>query len=216
MNSEQLRHGAAVRPDPRTDLSKVAAVSLAFWILKVLITTAGDLSGDALSISLGLGYARALLVVLAVFAALLAVQLRSRRFLPWLFWLLILSSSAVGAEISDSLDRALHWGDSAGIGALFACLLATLAIWFARRGSIRFAPIVGRADERFYWVVAVIANSVGSAFGDWVGDWLGRGLLGGIAVNFAVLGLLLVLGRTTRISRGALFWSAFIVTRVPF
>jgi uncharacterized membrane-anchored protein len=199
-----------------TVVNRVAAVTLTFWILKVVLTTAGDLTGDALSIALKLGYARALSVVVGVFALLLVAQLRTRRFVPWLFWLLVLSASAVGAEISDSLDRAAHWGNSAGTGVLLGALVTALGIWFARRGTIRFAPIVTRSDEVYYWVIAVIANSVGSAFGDWIGDGLGWGLSGGIAVNVAVIALVLILWRTTRISRGILYWMGFVVTRVPF
>jgi uncharacterized membrane-anchored protein len=220
MRSERSRAGAVASGQNAADLpagvSKVAAVTVAFWILKVIMTTAGDLSGDALSLSLKLGYGRALIVVVAVFAGLFAAQWRTRRFVPWLYWLLILSASAVGAEISDSLDRAMQWGDSAGTGVLFGALVIALGVWFVRRGTVRFAPIVTRSDEGFYWRTAVIARSVGSAFGDWVGDSLGWGLSGGIAVNLGITLLVLLLWRTSRISRGALYWIGFVVTRVPF
>ncbi len=196
--------------------SKVAAVTLAFWILKVIVTTAGDLSGDALSLSLKLGYARALLVAAVAFAALLVANGRTRRFVPTLYGLLLLSSSALGAEISDGLDRALRWGNAAGTGVLLGALVVVLGVWFARRGTVRFAPITMRTDERFYWLAAVAANSVGSAFGDWVGDGLRGGLWGAMAVNLGIMALLLVLWRTTRISRGVLYWIGFVVTRVPF
>ena len=197
-------------------VSKVATVSVTFWILKVIVTTVGDLSGDALSISLGLGYRMALLVVVAVFAALLLVQLNTRRFVPGLYWLLILGSSAVGAEVSDSMDRALHWGNLAGTGALLGGLAAALAAWRLARGAVRFAPIRGRAEEGWYWLAAVLAGSCGSAFGDLVGGGLGWGLLGGIAVNLGILAALLVMWRWTRLSRGVMFWIAFVVSRVPF
>ena len=220
MRSERSRAGAVASGQNAADrpagFSKVAAVTVAFWILKVVMTTAGDLSGDALSLSLKLGYGCALIVVVAVFAGLFAAQCRTRRFVPWLYWLLILSASAVGAEISDSLDRAMHWGDSVGTGVLFGALVIALGVWFVRRGTVRFAPIVTRLDEGFYWLTAVIASSAGSAFGDWVGDSLGWGLSGGIAVNLGIALLVLLLWRTSRISRGALYWIAFVVTRVPF
>ena len=220
MRSERSGAGTVEHSRNASDLtagvSRVAAVTLGFWILKVILTTAGDLCGDALSLSLKLGYARALIVVVVVFAALLLAQWRTRRFVPWLYWLLILSASAVGAEISDSLDRAMQWGDSAGTGVLFGAFVIALGVWFVRRGTVRFAPIVTRSDEGFYWLTAVIASSVGSAFGDWVGDSLGWGLSGGIAVNLGITLLVLLLWRTSRISRGALYWIGFVVTRVPF
>ncbi len=201
---------------PADGLSKVAAVTVAFWVLKVLLTTLGDVSGDALSISLGLGYGLALIVALAVFAPLLIAQLRARRFVSWLYWALILTSSTVGAEISDGMDRALHWGNPAGTAVLLLCLIVTLAAWFARRGVIGVYPVRNRQDERYYWLTAVFANSLGSALGDLIGDKLGVGVLGGTAVYAGMAALLLILHYTMRAGKGLLFWSAFVVTRIPF
>lgn len=204
-------HNAAAR-----NVGKVAAVTVSFWILKIVTTSAGDLSGDALSISLGLGYALALIVALSVTVALLLAQLRAKRFRPWLYWALMLSTSAAGAEISDSMDRALHWGNAGGAGLLLVCLAATLAVWYVRCGAIGSYPIEARRDELFYWLAAVLANSLGSALGDLVGDRLGVGLPGGTAVNFGILALLVVLFYTTRSGRGPLFWAAFVFSRIPF
>lgn len=194
---------------------KVAAITVSFWVLKVLVTTVGDLSGDALSISLGLGYVLALIVALAVFVPLLLAQLRSRRFIAWLYWLVILSSSAVGAEISDGVDRALHWGDLRGTVLFLICLLVAVITWFVHRGTLCADPIE-QPDERYYWLAVVLANCLGSALGDLVGDKSGLGVLGGTAFNVGVVVLLLVLRYTTRVNKGALFWSAFVVTRIPF
>lgn len=220
MDREEARAGELVSHGSRTTMSgnvgKVAAVTLSFWILKIVTTSAGDLSGDALSISLGLGYALALIVTLAVTVALLIVQLRARRFRPSLYWALILSSSSAGAEISDSIDRALHWGNAGGAGLLLGCLAVTLAIWYVRCGTIGPYPIKERRGELFYWLAAVLANSLGSAMGDLVGEKLGVGLLGGTAVNLGVLALLLALYYTTRAGKGPLFWAAFVFSRIPF
>jgi uncharacterized membrane-anchored protein len=210
MDNEAARPSALAAP-----ASKVAAVSASFWILKIVITTLGDLSGDALSISLRLGYRIALIVALGVTAMLLLVQLRGKRFHPMLYWALMLSSAAAGAEISDSIDRALHWGNLAGSAVLLAALLAMLAVWFARRGALRFERIKERQDEIFYWLAALLANSVGSALGDLFGDRLGLGVPGATLVNCAILAVLLGLHRTPGRGKGLLFWGAFVVTRVP-
>jgi uncharacterized membrane-anchored protein len=196
--------------------SKVAAVSASYWIVKIVITTLGDLSGDALSISLRLGYGIALILALGVTAMLLLVQLRGKRFHPPLYWALMLSSAAAGAEVSDSIDRALHWGSLAGSAALLAALLATLAVWSALRGALRFERIQEPQDEIFYWLAALLANSVGSALGDLLGDRLGLGVPGATLVNLAILGILLWLHLTTGRGKALLFWGAFVVTRVPF
>lgn len=201
---------------PAEDLNKVAAVTASFWIGKILATTAGDLSGDVLSISLRLGYALALLVALAVFAPLLLAQLRTKRYVPGLYWALLLSSAAVGAEISDGIDRALHWGNPVGTVALLVSTLIALAAWFRRRGTLGSAGVRALEDERYYWLAAVLANALGSALGDLVGEKLGVGVLGGTAVNAGILALLLAAHRTGRAPSGLLFWAAFAVSRVPF
>lgn len=217
MDREEGRASVLVSGDPPADnASRVAAVTVSFWILKIVTTSAGDLSGDALSISLRLGYELALIVTVAVTVALLLAQLKTKRFHPTLYWVLILSTSAAGAEISDSMDRALHWGNAGGAGLLLVCLAATLAVWYARCGAIGSYRIESRRDELFYWLAAVLANSLGSALGDLVGDKLGVGLLGGTAFNLGILALLLALHYTHRVGKGPLFWAAFVFSRIPF
>lgn len=194
--------------------SKVAAVTLSFWILKTVMTTAGDLSGDVLSITLGMGYVITLIVVLAVIGTLLVAQVRGKGFHPSLYWALILVSSTAGTEISDTLERSLHGGSAGGAAVLFACLVASLAIWYVRRGEIAVYPVNAGEDELFYWIAAILANGLGSVLGDLLGDRLGFGVLGGMAVNVGVLTLLAMLHHNTRASRGFLFWAAFVFTRL--
>lgn len=203
-------------PSIAEQTSKVAAITLAFWTIKVVATTVGDLSGDLLSLTLGLGYYLALAVALGVMVALLLVQLRTKRPQEALYWALMLLSSTVGAEVSDSIDRALHLGTLGGAGLLMGCLLATLAIWRLRRGGIRIYPINARENLGFYWLAAIFANSLGSAIGDLVGDRLGFGVLGGVVLNVAVLAVLTILYYTTRVNRAGLFWTAFVFSRISF
>lgn len=197
-------------------VSKVAAITLSFWILKIVTTTVGDLSGDMLSITLGMGYANAVIVALAVMGALLIAQLGAKRFHHFLYWALILLSSTVGAEFSDTIDRALHWGALDGAGVLLVCLVATLSIWRLRRGEIGTYPIKELEDEAFYWIAVIFANSLGSVIGDLVGDRLGLGVLGGIVVNIGVLAFLTILRYKTKANRGLLFWTAFVFARISF
>lgn len=197
-------------------IGKVAAVSLSFWILKIVTTTVGDLSGDALSITLNLGYVNALIVALAAIGTLLLAQFLAKRYHPVLYWALVLLSSNVGAEFSDTVDRALHWGTPAGAGVLLACLVVTLGVWFVRRGELGVYPIKERLDEVFYWLAVIFANSLGSVLGDLLGDRLGLGVMGGVAVNAGVLAVLALLYYRTRTNRGLLFWTAFVFSRVSF
>jgi uncharacterized membrane-anchored protein len=196
------------------DFNKTAAVTVSFWIGKVVATTVGNLSGDALSISLRLGYALALLVALAAFVPLLVAPLRTKRHVPGLHWALLVCSSAVGAEISDAIDRALRWGNPVGTVVLLAGTIIALTAWFRRRGTLGAGGVRTLEDERYYWLAVVLANSLGSALGDLVGDKLGVGVLGGTAVNAAILALLLAGYRAGRAPGGLLFWAAFVVSRV--
>lgn len=211
-----VRFTTTASETPAPSASRVAAVTVSFWILKTLLTTLGDLSGDALSIALHLGYALALGVTLAVTASLLLAQVKAQRFQPTLYWALMLSTSAAGAEISDAIDRALHLGNAAGAGLLLATLAVTLAAWRVRCGAIRYRVVRDRQEELFYWAAALLANSLGSALGDLFGDKLGLGVLGATGVNCAIVAVLLALRYTTRRAQPVLFWGAFVFTRIPF
>ena len=193
-------------------LGKVAAVGLSFWILKIITTTAGDIGGDLLSISLGLGYALSLAVALTIFAAGAVAQIRSSRHRPWLYWLLIFVSSTVGAELSDTLDRGLHLGYIAGAGLLLACLLVMLAVWYLRLGRLNIYPMT-RHEEGFYWLAVIVANSLGSVLGDLFGDRWGLGLSGTLILSAGVLALLWLLHRFTRTDKALLFWTGFVFSR---
>ena len=193
-------------------MGKVAAVGLSFWILKIIATTAGDVGGDLLSTSLGLGYALSLAVAVTIFVAGAAVQIRSSRHRPWLYWLLIFVSSTVGAELSDTLDRGLHLGYVAGAGLLLACLLITLVVWYLRLGRLNVYPVT-RREECFYWLAVVVANSLGSVLGDLFGDRWGLGLSGTLILNAGVLALLWLLHRCTRADKSLLFWTGFVFSR---
>ncbi|MGA7800006.1 MAG: hypothetical protein WCC36_04270 [Gammaproteobacteria bacterium] len=194
-------------------VGKVAATTLSFWILKIVVTTVGDLSGDLLSITLGLGYLVSLFVALAFVLSLLTVQFRAVRFNPLVYWTLILGTSTLGAELSDTMDRALHLGYIVGALALLACLVAILAGWRVRRGRIGFYPIVERQEELLYWMAVIFANSLGSVLGDLIGDRLGLGIIGGAAINAGVIATLLLLHYATRANKALLFWTAFVFTR---
>ncbi|WP_019938718.1 hypothetical protein [Bordetella sp. FB-8] len=200
---------------PKSDSNKVAAITITFWIVKTAVTTVGDLAGDALSIALGLGYVPALVIALVITAALFLGQLHLERHRPVLYWALVLSTAASGAEISDSIDRFLHFGTAAGAGIFLVCLLVTQALWRVRCGRIGFYPISRRTDEVFYWMSAILANCLGSVLGDLFGDKWGFGTAGSVAINIAVLALLALVNGKTRISKSSLFWTAFVFTRIP-
>ncbi len=195
--------------------SKVAAVTLAFWAMKVLATTLGETAGDFLSMTLGLGYTVGFAITVALLLAVLAVQIRTERYHPALFWTAIVATTTAGTEVSDLMDRSLGLGYVWGSVILAAALAATLAAWHRRVGHVRVDPVVRRDVEVLFWTAVVFSNSLGTAFGDYLTDNAGLSYVQGALVTAAVIGVVLGLHYATRIDAVLLFWVAFVFTR-PF
>ena len=195
--------------------SKVAAVTLAFWVLKVLATTLGETAGDFLSMTLNLGYGVGLAITGSVLLLVLAVQIRAARYHAVLFWTAVVATTTAGTEVSDLMDRTLGLGYLWGSALLTVGLAATLAVWYRREGHLRVEPVVRRDVEVLFWTAVVFSNSLGTAFGDFLTDNAGLSYVQGALVTAAVIGGVLVLHYTTRIDEVVLFWVAFVFTR-PF
>jgi uncharacterized membrane-anchored protein len=194
-------------------LSKVPQVTVAFWIIKILATTLGETGGDAVTMSMNLGY----LVGTAIFAVLFAVavmaQIRARAFHPYLYWSTIVASTTVGTTLADYADRSLGIGYTGGSALLLALLLASLFAWHRALGTIAVESVGDAKSEWFYWITIMFSQTLGTALGDWVADTAGQGYVGGIAIFGALLAVVAGLYYFTRISRTGLFWAAFILTR---
>ena len=203
-------------------VSKVPAVTLAFWIVKILATTLGETGGDTVTMSwLGETTAEAnpngYLIGTAIFAALLlvlvTVQIRARRFNPWLYWATIVASTTCGTTLADFADRSLGIGYAGGSALLLACVLASLAAWYATTGSIRVETVATPKTEAFYWLTITFSQTLGTALGDWAADDGGLGFGGGALLFGAGLAVLALLYFSTRVGRVFLFWAASILTR---
>lgn len=192
---------------------KVPEVALTFWVLKILATTLGETGGDALSMSLHLGYLVSTGIFLAVFLAAVSAQVASRRFQPWRYWATILATTAVGTTLADFVDRSLHIGYAGGMGLLLLLLAGSLLAWYRTLGSIAVASVGSTASELFYWVTILFSQTLGTALGDWTADSVGLGYRGSALAFGALLAVLAVLAFRSRLSRTGLFWSAFILTR---
>jgi uncharacterized membrane-anchored protein len=194
-------------------LSKLPAVTLGFWIIKILATTLGETGGDAVTMSLNLGYWIGSAIFAAVFALAVTAQLRAKRFHPFLFWTVIIATTTFGTTLADLFDRSLGIGYAGGATTLFILLIATLAVWHWSLGSVSVERLTSRKAEIFYWVTVMFSQTLGTALGDWMADTTGLGYEGG-AIVFAV-GLVAVGAAYfyTRVSRTLLFWAAFILTR---
>ena len=216
------------RTDGASDvLSKVPAITLGFWIIKILATTLGETGGDTVTMTwLGEttdhpvpnGY----LIGTAIFGVLLVVlvwaQVRAKRFNPWLYWATIVASTTCGTTLADFADRSLGIGYPGGSLLLLACVLLSMFAWYRSLGSVDVNRIAGPREETFYWITITFSQTLGTALGDWSADPIGDGgwglgYGGGALVFGAALAVLAVLYYTTKLSRVGLFWAAFILTR---
>ena len=194
-------------------LSKVPAVTLVFWIVKVFATTLGETGGDALSMSLDLGYLVSTAIFAALFAAAVLVQIAAQKFHPLVYWTTIIATTTVGTTLADFADRSLGIGYAGGSALLLFLLFGSLLLWWRTLGTVAVDSVSTPRAEMFYWVTIMFSQTLGTALGDWAADSAGLGYGGGALLFGALLALVAAAYYGTRISRTVLFWAAFILTR---
>jgi uncharacterized membrane-anchored protein len=194
---------------------KLPRVTAAFWAMKIAATTLGETAGDLLSMTLKVGYAVASIILVSAFVASLAAQLAAKRYLPPLYWAVILTTSTAGTTMSDWMDRSLGLGYAMGSAILVTLLCSTLALWRWSTGSLSVDHVTTRKAELFYWIAILFSNTLGTALGDFLADDSGLGFAGGALLIGGLLAVVVLLTFATRISRVLLFWIAFVLTR-PF
>lgn len=199
--------------EQRETLSKVPHVTLLFWIIKILATTLGETGGDALSMSLQLGYLISTGIFALIFVIAVAVQIKARKFHPALYWLTIVSTTTVGTTMADYATRDMGIGYAGGSAILLACVVISLVTWRWVMGSVSVETVSTPKVEIFYWVTIMFSQTLGTALGDWFADSLNLGYLAAAAVFGAALAVTYLLYRFTSLSRALLFWIAFILTR---
>lgn len=198
---------------PPESLSKVPEVTLTFWVVKVAATTLGETGGDAVSMSMNLGYLVGTAIFAAVFAVAVAAQISARGFNPWLYWTTIIATTTLGTTLADWTDRSLGIGYAGGSSLLLALLLATIFFWNRSLGTVAIDSVRSPRSEMYYWITIMFSQTLGTALGDWTADSAGLGYLGSAVLFGALLALIAAAYRWTSASRTALFWAAFILTR---
>ena len=193
-------------------LSKVPEVVFGFWVIKIAATTLGETGGDALSMSLHVGYAMSTMIFFVLFAACVTAQIRSRAFHPFLYWAVIVATTLTGTTMADFADRSLGIGYPGGSSILFALVIAVLVAWRLTMGSVSVTFITEPKVEAFYWATILFSNTLGTALGDWVAD-SGPGYEGGALIFAGGIAIIAALYFFTKTSRTMLYWSAFILTR---
>jgi uncharacterized membrane-anchored protein len=202
------------KSQPGTEIfSKVPAVTFIFWVLKVLATTLGETAGDALSMSLNLGYLLSTGIFAVIFAVAVVVQVRAKIFHPVIYWITIVATTTVGTTLADFADRSLGIGYAGGTTILCALLMVSLWIWKRTLGSVAVETVSSPRSEMYYWLTIMCSQTLGTALGDWTADTAGIGYGGGIFVFGGILVLIAAAYFLTKISHTVLFWAAFILTR---
>jgi uncharacterized membrane-anchored protein len=194
-------------------LSKVPEVTFMFWIIKILATTLGETGGDALSMSMNLGYLVSTGIFAAIFIIAVTVQILAKKFHPVVYWTTIVATTTVGTTLADFADRSLGIGYTGGTAILFTLLITSLWLWYRTLGSIAVDTVSSPKSEIFYWVTIMFSQTLGTALGDWTADTAGLGYSGAAIVFGAMLAVIALAFYRTKISRTALFWAAFILTR---
>jgi uncharacterized membrane-anchored protein len=191
-------------------------VTLGFWLIKIAATTLGETAGDAVTMSMNLGYLVGTVIFAAILVCALALQVRAQRFYPMLFWTVIVATTTVGTTLADFCDRSLGIGYLGGSTLLSVLLAASLLVWHRTLGSVSIERLDSRKAELFYWITILFSQTLGTALGDWVADpetgW-GLGYEGGALLFAAGLAVVIACYLWLRVSHTILFWAAFILTR---
>lgn len=207
--------GFLLAPTEERAASKLPRLTAMFWVMKIAATTLGETAGDLFSMTLGLGYAASSSALLFLFGLALAVQLRAARYHPLVYWTVILLTSTAGTTLSDYMDRTLGMGYAAGSAALVALLLGVFGIWRWSEGTLAVDAVRSRRAELFYWAAILCSNTLGTALGDFLADDSGLGFSGGALLIGTLLVAITLAAYLTSLSKTALFWLAFVLTR-PF
>lgn len=194
-------------------LSKVPEVTLLFWIIKIAATTLGETGGDAVSMSMKLGYLIGTAIFAALFFIAVTAQIKAKAFHPFLYWITIIATTMVGTTLADFADRSLGIGYAGGTTLLLALLLGSLFVWYRTLGSVSVDTVSSPKAEAFYWLTIMFSQTLGTALGDWTAGTAGLGYTGAALIFGILLALVAAAYYWTNLSRTLMFWAAFILTR---
>ena len=197
----------------KKNFSKVPELTLIFWIIKIAATTLGETAGDAVSMSMNLGYLVGTVILALIFLIAVIAQIKTSTFHPFVYWATIIATTTVGTTMADFADRSLGIGYAGGSLLLLTLLLASLATWYRTLGSISVNSVDNFKSEIFYWITIMLSQTLGTALGDWTSDSAGLGYIGSAIIFSSLLAVIALLYFKTQISRIFLFWAAFILTR---
>jgi len=192
--------------------NRVPEVTLAFWVIKIMSTTVGETGADYLAVHVGLGTAVTGGIMISLLVAALVLQLRMRRYVPWVYWLTVVLVSVVGTQITDALTDGLEISLYLSTAAFAAALAATFAIWYRIERTLSIHTIVTRRRELFYWAAILLTFALGTAAGDLATEAFGLGFNLGV-IMFGALIATIALAYYVGADAVLTFWLAYILTR---
>ncbi|TPG41048.1 hypothetical protein EAH79_07940 [Sphingomonas koreensis] len=197
----------------RDIVTKVPAVTLGFWVIKILATTLGETGGDTVTMTMNLGYLVGTAIFLGLLILLVIWQIAAKRFHPFLYWATIIASTTAGTTMADFADRSLGIGYAGGSTLLLGCVIGSLLTWRAVTGSVSVATVRTPRAEMFYWLTITFSQTLGTALGDWIADDTPLGYVGGALLFGGMIAVLALLYWRAAVSHVTMFWAAFILTR---
>jgi uncharacterized membrane-anchored protein len=197
----------------RDSLNKVPEVTVLFWVIKIAATTLGETGGDAVSMSMNMGYLLGTAIFSLFFIIAVITQIKAKNFHPYIYWTTVIATTMVGTTLADFFDRSLGIGYAGGSVLLFTCLMACLGTWYRALGTVSVGSINTPKAEMFYWITIMFSQTLGTALGDWMADTAGLGYEGAAMVFGALLTLISATYYWSSLSHSLLFWAAFILTR---
>jgi uncharacterized membrane-anchored protein len=194
-------------------LNKVPEVTVIFWIIKVLATTVGETAADFVATTLGFGTTITVVVMAVILVAALLMQLRSGRYVPWLYWLTVVLVSIVGTLITDDLSDNLGVSLAITTPAFAIILGAIFALWYASEKTLSIHTIVTTKRELYYWAAILVTFALGTAAGDLMAERLDLGYLASLSIFAATIASVTGLYYVLRVNAVLCFWLAYILTR---
>lgn len=197
----------------RQVLNKVPEVTLLFWVIKMMATTVGETAADFLNSRLHLGLGGTTLIMSALLAIALFVQVRTKRYAPPIYWLTVVLVSVVGTLITDNITDQFGVALAVSTGAFSVALMSVFAIWYSRERTLSIHHIDSVPRELFYWLAILATFALGTAAGDWVAEALQLGYANAALLFGGAIALVAAAHYLFKAGSVLSFWLAYILTR---
>jgi uncharacterized membrane-anchored protein len=197
----------------RKMLNKVPEVTIFFWVIKIMCTTVGETAADYLNDNLGFGLTNTTIFAGALLVVLLAAQFRVRRYVPGVYWAVVVVVSVFGTLITDNMTDRYDVPLTTSTAVFAVVLAAVFAAWYASERTLSIHSIVTTRREAFYWLAILFTFALGTAAGDLSAEKLDLGYAVSIAIFGGLIALVVVAHYGFGLNAVLAFWLAYILTR---